>query len=73
MKRNEMKYFLPGFDPSLNDGLVAIPSLRNPRAGTKPSGDVFIHMVPPVIMIRTRPSVYDDDCVAMVRVVEESR
>lgn len=58
------KSFLPGLDPSLKDGLVDMPSLRNPLAGIKPSAEAFIQMVPPVIMMRTRPSGYDS--VAMV-------
>lgn len=41
----------------MNEGLVAMPSARKPLAGTRPSGDDFIQIVPPVITIRTRPSV----------------
>jgi len=48
----------PGFDPSLKDGLGLIPASRNPLAGTKPSGDDLMHMVPPVMTMRTRPSGY---------------
>ena len=40
-------------DPSLNDGLGAIPAARKPIAGTRPSGLGFIQMVPPVMMMRT--------------------
>jgi hypothetical protein len=48
----------PGLEPSLKDGLGFMPSSRKPVAGTKPSGEDFIHIVPPVIMIKTLPSGY---------------
>lgn len=46
----------PGFEPSLKLGLGAIPFSRNPVAGIRPSGDGFMHIVPPVITMRTRAS-----------------
>lgn len=42
--------------PSLKLGLGFIPASRKPLAGTNPSGEERIQIVPPVIIIRTRPS-----------------
>jgi len=55
---------IPGIDPSLKLGLGAIPSLRKPLAGTRPSGEDLMHMVPPVMITRTRASGY---CVAILK------
>jgi len=42
-----------GAVPSLNDGRGAMPASRNPFAGTNPASLGFIHIVPPVMMMRT--------------------
>jgi len=47
----------------LKDGLGAIPASRKPLAGTKPSGDDLMQIVPPVMIMSTRASGYG---VAMV-------
>jgi hypothetical protein len=67
MRLNDRKHKLisPGFEPSLKDGLGFIPASRKPLAGTSPSGEDFIHIVPPVITIRTRDSGYCAAIVAM--------
>jgi hypothetical protein len=52
------KCYIPGSLPSLKLGLGFIPASTKPLAGTKPSGDDRMQMVPPVIMIKTRPSGY---------------
>jgi hypothetical protein len=57
---------LPGDDPSLKLGLGAIPASRNPLAGTRPSGEDLIHIVPPVITTRTLASGYWDAIEARV-------
>lgn len=49
----------PGMDPSLKEGLGAIPYSKNPREGIKPSLLCFMHIVPPVIMIKTLDSGVD--------------
>lgn len=63
LQASKLSENVPGFDPSLKDGLGAMPSTRNPLAGTRPSGECFMQMVPPVMMIRTRASGY---CVAIL-------
>jgi hypothetical protein len=40
----------------LKDGLGFIPASKKPLAGTKPSGEDFIHIVPPVMIIKTLDS-----------------
>jgi len=52
------KVYIPGSDPSLKDGLGFIPASKKPLAGTKPSGEDLMHIVPPVIIINTRDSGY---------------
>ena len=42
--------------PSLNSGLGDMQVSRNPRAGTNPSGDFCMQIVPPVMIIRTLAS-----------------
>lgn len=51
-----IKICLPCKEPSLNEGLGAIPDSRKPLAGTRPSEDSLIHIVPPVITMRTLDS-----------------
>lgn len=58
LKQSSSRCILPGFEPSLKEGLGFMPASRNPLAGTRPSGDDFIHIVPPVMTIRTRDSGY---------------
>src|ERR1700753_2760791 len=45
-----------GEDPSLNEGLGAIAFRRKPSIGIRPSGECCMHIVPPVIIMRTRDS-----------------
>ena len=52
----ESVFLSPGLEPSLNEGLGFIPVFKKPLAGTRPSGDDLIHIVPPVMIIKTLDS-----------------